>query len=184
VTDDVGAGDVGADPRDDGVGFVNWTSADDRVAMGQLHGLTVLLVGTLGSGAVVDGSFPLFSSSAYSPPVAVTDTAYVVGAPAEAASPNHFTLVFGGTVSDPVLHLHSLGSSLAFEGDLTLRKLSGDSSFDVRGSTISGGGAGAADADGSAQIVGPVRVLRFSARNNNAGGSVDGIYLQLCSRLP
>ncbi len=47
--------------------------------------------------------------------------------------------------------------------------------------TISGGGNGAAD--GSAQVVGQVSVLRFTARNNSEGGSgVDGIYLQLGAR--
>jgi hypothetical protein len=169
----------------EGLEFVNWMSADDSVALGQVHGRMVTLVGVLGAGSVVDGGFPLFYSPAFSPPVYNTDTAYLVGGAAEVADGNAFTIVFGRPVRDLILHLHSLGSTLTFPGGTPLQWLSGDESFEVSGSTISGGGSGSPDADGSAQVLGTVSTLVFSARNNSSGGSiVDGIYLQVGAWLP
>jgi hypothetical protein len=165
----------------DGLEFVNWMAADDFVALGRLHGRMVTLVGVLGphSGSVVDGSFGVFGSTAFTPPVANTDTAYVVGGPADQEG-HTFTLLFGGPVRDPVLHLHSLGSTLTFPDGSSVRRLSGDPGFVVVGTTVTGGGQEQADADGTVQLVGVISTLRFSARSNSAGGSVvDGIYLQV-----
>lgn len=168
-----------------GLGFVNWMTADDSFALGQVHGRTVTLVGVLGAGSVVDGTFPLFSSAAFSPALRASGAAYFLGGAVESEDGNSFLIVFGGAVKDPILHFHSLGSTVTFPEGTVLQRLSGDDGFAVTGATISGGGHGLMDADGSAQVMGQLSTLTFLARNNTAGGSVvDGVYLQIGARLP
>jgi hypothetical protein len=173
-------GDRTASFSPDGLEFVNWMTADEWCALGRVHGRPVTLVGPLGSGSVVDGSFPLFSSAAFSPGLPISDAANVLGSASESAEGNSFVVVFGGAVRDPILHFHSLGSTVTFPAGTAVQRLSGDEGFVVAGTTVSGGGHGLPDADGSAQVIGQMSTLAFTARNNTSGGSVvDGVYLQI-----
>jgi hypothetical protein len=171
----VGAHDDLADVR-----FVNWMSSDDAFALGRLGDRTVILVGTLGDGAVVDGSFPSYSSAAFTPALSSSDTAYVVAAPRDATEPHRFTIAFGRPILDPVLHMHSCGSTLVFTGGGALERVSGDDHFVVSGMTVSGGVVGGPDSDGTVCLRGSTSRVTFEARNNSVGGSgIDGIYLHV-----
>jgi hypothetical protein len=145
-----------------------------------MQGRVVTLAGRLGAGSVVDGSFPLFNTSAFSPRLPNSDAVNIVG-----ADGNQFTLTFTEPVQDLLFHLASLGSTLAFQNATAIQKVSGDETFHVSGSTISGEVAGSADANGTARVPGIFRSLNFSVTPNFVGGSVvDGIYLQVGCAAP
>lgn len=157
------------------VGFVNWMAIDDTFALGQMQGCVVTLVGRLGTGSVVDGSFPLFNTSAFSPRLPSSDAVNIVG-----VDGNEFTLTFTAPVQDLLFHLASLGSTLAFQNATAVQKVSGDETFNVSGTTISGELVGSTDSNGTARVPGIFTSLNFSVTPNFVGGSVvDGIYLQV-----
>jgi hypothetical protein len=170
----------GADARD-GLAFTNWQAVDDAFALGQLHGRVVTLAGQLlGAGSVVDGSFPLFNSPAFSPALPNSDAVNIV-----ALDGNKFTLVFTAPVKDPVFHFASFGSILSFLNATTVQKLSGDDTFTVSGATVTGVPKAQTDSNGTVRVIGVFRSLVFSATNNFVGGSnADGIYLQIGALAP
>jgi hypothetical protein len=163
-----------------GLEFVNWMSVDDTFALGQLLGGAVTLVGQLGTGSVVDSSFPLFNGPAFSPALPNSDTVNIV-----AVNGNQFTLTFTASVQDPLFHLASFGSILAFPAGTTVQKVSGDDSFVVSAATITWDNTSSTDANGTARIPGVFTSLTFSLTPNFVGGSVvDGIYLQVGGMAP
>jgi hypothetical protein len=162
------------------VEFVNWMSADDMVAFGQLQGGAVTLAGRLGTGSVVDGSCPLFSGPAFTPALPNSDAVNVV-----AVNGNRFTVMFTASVQDPLFHLASFGSRLDFPAGTAVEKVSGDDSMTVSGSTVTWDPHSPADANGTVRVPGVFRSLTFSLTPNFTGGSgVDGIYLQLGGVTP
>ena len=157
-----------------GLQFVDWMTADDLFATGGLFGRVVVLSGSRSSGCVVDGTCGLYASDAFAPPLPNGDTAYI-----EPREGDRFTLVFGGQVRDPVVHLASLGSTLTFLDGVTAVKLSGDDRFVVTGSTVAGTVVpGLDDTGGSVQFPGTHTSLSFTVSLNFIGGSgEDGIYV-------
>lgn len=135
--------------------FTSWTSvnASTETAIGLLDGIAVTLTGGDLSG-------------------------YVDGNGLEIRGVNQggghtYTVSFGAAVLNPVLNLISLASTLTFAAGTVLTELSGDSSFDVTGNTVSGVANGSTDSNGTVQLQGTFSSFSFSAFFNLASG--DGI---------
>ena len=85
---------------------------DSGTATGALRGSSITLSGSAVinvPGSTVDGSSTVFSSSLFAPPLPTSDAIEFNG-----YQGNSYTLQFGAPVTDPILHLYSLASTLAF----------------------------------------------------------------------
>ena len=130
-------------------------------------------------GSTVDGSSTVFSSSLFAPPLPTSDAIEFNG-----YQGNSYTLQFGAPVTDPILHLYSLASTLAFPDGTQLTKLSGEDSFTVSGSSVSGALSGSSDASGSVRVSGTFSSIPFSATPVYQPSTEDGILLQVGAALP
>jgi alpha-tubulin suppressor-like RCC1 family protein len=162
--------------------FTDWTSLDliNNVAFGTLDGTHVTFFGDTNLHySVIDGSSPLFACTDFSPQLALSDFVYFSGTP---AAPT-YSFVFEAPVRNPVIHLSSLASQGTFGAGV--ERLSGSSTFDVTGSTVSGvpingsNACGGTDASGSIRLDGTFCSLSFKVRFGTTLGDLDGIYLQL-----
>jgi len=118
--------------------FTDWTTIDASadIASGTLNGISVSLTGfdIYGSG-VVDGTSTRFSYGAvFSPALAFSDWVQVTG---PFTTTFTYTVAFGSPVTDPIMHVGSLASTLHFPGT-TLTKVSGETNFVVSGSDVTG----------------------------------------------
>jgi hypothetical protein len=169
---------VGSDATDvvsPRLAFTDWTVIGENQAEGTLHGQPVTLTGVLGTGSVTDGTFPLYGSGAFSPPLPGADTVNIV-----AQGGRTFTIRFGVPVQDLVLQLASFGSVFTFLPGTPVTKASGDPTLTVTGSTASGFAAGSIDSNGTLRLYGLYTSLEFQAEPNFADGDIpDGIYLQI-----
>ncbi|HEX2084168.1 MAG TPA: hypothetical protein VHF89_00670 [Solirubrobacteraceae bacterium] len=156
--------------------FADWTSVSENVAHGTLHGSPLSLSGTKVDpppGSVLDGTFPLFNRSHYTPPLPASDAIHFVG-----GFGNSYTLTFAAPVTDPVLHLASLGSTLHFPEGTRIAGLSGDAQFSVSGSSVIGQAESPQDdANGTAVLSGTFASITFST--TNSFGGPDGIFIQV-----
>ena len=160
--------------------FTDWSAVEGNVASGTLLGAAVSLSGShVGPppASVVDGSSPMFAQAFFSPPLATSDAIEFYGFQGYS-----YVLQFGAPVRDPVLHLASLASALAFPADTQVTKLSGESTFVVSGSTVTGALNGSTDANGSVMLPGTFTSIPFSATPVFGPSTEDGIDIQVGAR--
>ncbi len=162
--------------------FADWTQVSSNVATGTLLGSSISLAGTLVRpvpSSTLDGTSPIFNSPAFTPPLPASDSLEFGGfQPAYT-----YTLTFGAPTTDPVLHLQSLGSALAFEGVTQITKVSGDSSLLVAGNTVSAT-SGQPDANGTVRLAGTFSSLSFTAATVDPAIQPDGIGIQVGVKPP
>ena len=158
--------------------FTDWTTVDTsaNVAVGSLNSASVAFTGSDINFGVTDGSFTGFNFSFFDPPLATSDVVEFKADPSVFA----YTISLSLPLTNPRLHLASLGSTLDFSG-ISLTKLSGQSTFVVSGSTVTGqvdaGGSGFNDSNGTIQLNGTFTSITFTAQAPPAIS--DGIDMQL-----
>jgi hypothetical protein len=130
---------------------------------------------------VTDNSSTRFDDPLFNPPLSFSDDVEILGT----TSPSTYTIAFGTPVTNPRLHLGSLASTLEFPG-ITLTKLSGEDSFVVVGSTVTGvvddspPRPNAHDSNGTIQLNGTFSSITFTAMHlTGVSGIGDGIHTQL-----
>ena len=171
--------------------FTDWTSVDGTpaVATGTLNGSTITLSGTHvfpPPVSVVDGHWTANAGPDFSPPLAKTDVIQI-GAN---SPPESYTLTFGAPVTDPVIEIGSLASTLAFPAGTQITKIVGQSGFTVSGSTVNGapdtalGPDGINDSNGTIQLSGTFTSISFTATTSVAFGQDDGGILQVGATSP
>jgi hypothetical protein len=168
---------LGPPPVPQAVELVDWTVVEGDPATGNAqgtwHGADVRLVGPMGTGSTVDGTFRGFSSSAFTPPLPSSDALEVRGGTAHA-----FTLTFAAAIKDPVLHLASMGSIMQFPAGTEVTLVSGQG-MSVSGSTVTGL-VGPVDSSGTIRLAGVFTTISFTATTNvPTPGVIDGILLQI-----
>jgi uncharacterized protein YkwD len=168
----------------------DWTAVSSNTAIGTVPGTSVSLSGTQvwnTPTSRVDGSWPYFAGPAFSPALPKTDVIQISGAPGAS-----YTLRFNTAVKDPILHLGSLGSTIAFTGlpaGTPVTRLSSEGGFTVSGSSVSGTpgntilASGNSDASGSIRLTGSYTSVSFTATPNYSGPA-DGILVQLVAEAP
>ena len=166
--------------------LVDWTSADGvaNVATGSAHGVSVTLTGSdVQAGGVTDGTFGGFAAAFFTPAAPATDAIALASFPGYS-----YTLTFSTPVTDPVLDLASLGSTIAFEAGTSLVRLNGQPGFVVSGATVIGAvgdlGSPNNDVNGSVQVIGTFTSLSFTATPVPAAPNGDGLYLQVALPFP
>ncbi|HYI35333.1 MAG TPA: hypothetical protein VEX39_01905 [Thermoleophilaceae bacterium] len=147
--------------------FTDWTSYSASIANGTLQGAAMSLSGEIGPYTITNGSETKFNRPAFTPPLVKSDSLEVRSNTAG----NPYTFVFGRTVTDPVIHLGDLSTSVAFNAALTVERVSGDPGFTVSGATVTGTGG----ANGTVRVKGTFSGLAFAATSDPA----DVFYLQL-----
>ncbi|MGH9223069.1 MAG: Ig-like domain-containing protein, partial [Acidimicrobiales bacterium] len=162
--------------------FLDLTAVDHvaNTATGTLRGVTVVLSGSEISenGFVIDGTAPVFNHAEFTPPLPAADLVQIRGRTGDA-----YRLTFSQPVANPTMHLGSLASTLTFTG-ITLGKVSGQDTFVVSGSTVSGvldENPAFTDANGTVRLFGVFSEIAFTTRldvptQDNQG---DGINLQI-----
>jgi hypothetical protein len=160
--------------------FTDWTAVDGaaETASGTLNGIPVSLAGGDILGGVTDGSSTVFSDGSYFTPALPTSDFVQVTAPFSTTFT--YTVTFGAPVTDPVMHIQSLDSTLHFDG-ITLTKLSGEDDFVVSGSDVTGGAnSGYQDKSGTILLNGTFTSFMFTAHAPIAFvGDRDGINIQI-----
>ncbi len=172
----------------DAIDFTDWISVDaiNDTAHGTVCTLDVTMSGLDITTGVTDGSFTSFNNPSFCPALASSDMVEIVG-----TSPAYsYTVTFGTPVTDPILHISSLASTLVFSG-VTLTKVCGQDAFVVSGNQVSGlclDGSTPNDANGTVKVNGLVSSLSFTAYwEGCAGFTRDGIAIQIgveCGPLP
>ncbi|GIJ77828.1 hypothetical protein SAMN05443287_11178 [Micromonospora phaseoli] len=158
-----------------GFAFASWTDLGPERAVGTLHGAQVTVVGPIGEGGVTDGTFPLFGAAHYAPPLPMSDAVSLIS-----LAGSSFRLRFGEAVRDVVLHLASVASRLTFPPGTPVVRVSGDPTFSLSATTVTGAVAGTLDSGGTLRIYGRMTELSFTADPVFADGTVpDGFYLQV-----
>jgi hypothetical protein len=165
-----------ARPLDAEIAFVDWLRVGDDRAIGSLHGRDVTLVGPMGTGSAVDGTFRGFDSDLFSPRIPGSDCIEIVGRVGHT-----YTLTFDEPVSDLVVHLASLGSVIEFPAGVVVTKVSGDGGLSVSGSTVTGTVVPpSSDSNGTVRLSGPLQTVTFSVVTNVADPEIpDGILFQV-----
>lgn len=165
---------------------VDWTSIDtaSRTAMGMMEGTPVTLSWSPNGDVpftYFQGNAPWFDSVAFTPPFMSTDGMDILARRGEQGVPS-YTITFGAPVSNPVLHLGSLASTLSFVGAMP-RRVSGDERFLVGGNTVSGidyNEPNGIDANGTITFSGAYSSLTFTAAyGGTAPTGLDGITIQV-----
>jgi hypothetical protein len=163
----------------------DWTSVSDNTASGSLLGTDVSLSGShvwTTPSSVTDGSWPHFSGPDFSPALAKSDAIQISGAPGY-----RYTLRFATPTTDPVLELGSLASRIDLPTGTPVVRLSGQSAFQVNGSSVTGAPAntigpdGLNDASGTVKLRGTYTSISFSATALYSGPE-DGIMVQLVAQ--
>ena len=166
------------------LGFAHWTNVANNVATGTVAGRGVTLTGGIVSdppSSTLDGSAEVFATDAFSPPLPKSDALQVVAS----AAGHDYELRFDAPVSDPVLYIGSLASTLEFAPGTQIAKLSGQETFTLSDNSVIGAFAdetgGTTDANGTVRLLGIFDSVSFVARSP---GFDDGIYLQLAAPIP
>ena len=158
------------------VDFTDWTSVNANVATGTLHAMSVSLSGTHVWNSPVSelgGQSNFFADAAmFSPPLALSDHIQISGATSAS-----YTLNFGASVTDPVVHLASVASTLHFPSVGRIVRVSGSSGFTVSGNTVTGDLSNAAG--GTVRLVGTFSSVAFTATTLYDPPVEDGIALQV-----
>ncbi len=167
-----------------GVEFTDWTGVSANVASGSLLGHSVTLspnpTGEVDPppASTTNGTAPTWNHSYFTPPIPQSDAIHFVAN----TSGNSYQLQFGAPISNPILHIDSLGSTLSFAGSPSITRVSGESTFTVAGSDVFGqADTPGNDSSGTVQFNGTFSELDFSATYPPGN---DGIYLQVGARPP
>jgi hypothetical protein len=162
------------------IDFVDWTLVDTNndIAQGTVCLIGVTMTGPDLTFGVTDGSYTIFNNAIFCPPLASSDVVEFAG-----TSPAYsYTVTFGAPVTDPVLHIASLASTLVFSG-VTLTKLCGQAAFVVAGNQITGDcvdGSQPNDTNGTVKVNGVVSSLSFTAYWEGCQGFTrDGVHIQI-----
>lgn len=162
-----------------------------NTADGNLLGSTLKLTGVQVDGIVTNDTSTLFAAAAFSPALPWSDEIQIAGPPKSGSPgsyPFKYTITPGAEVKNPVIHLGSLGSRVAFPDGTLVTKRSGN--VVVEGSSVRGTPVNSTpsnplgDSSGSVQLwktydkdhpitfeITPVAAYTASVR--------DGIYIQL-----
>jgi hypothetical protein len=167
----------------DGVDFTDWTGVSANTATGTLLGHSITLAANPTGeidpppASTLDGSAPTWNHSYFTPPLSRSDAIHFV-----ASSPSYsYRLQFGAQVTNPILHLDSLGSTLSFAGSPSITRVSGESTFTVSGSDVTGqADTPGNDSSGTVQLNGTFSSIDLTATYPGH----DGIYLQVGARPP
>jgi len=170
------------------IDFTDWVTIDagNDIASGTVCTIDVTMSGLDIASGVTDGSFTSFNNASFCPALSSSDMVEIVG-----TSPAYsYTVTFSAPVTDPILHISSLASTLVFTG-VTLTKLCGQNAFVVAGSQVSGiclDGSTPNDANGTVKVNGSVSSISFTAYWEGCSGFTrDGIAIQVgveCGTLP
>lgn len=165
---------------------VDWMSIDTtaRTASGLMDGTPVNLSWSA-NGSVPNtyfqGNAPWFNSIAFTPRFESTDGMEILARRAQQGVPS-YTITFGSAVTNPVLHLGSLASTLVFVGAVP-KRVSGDERFAVGGNAVSGidyNDPNGIDANGTITFSGTYSSLTFTAAYaGTAPTGLDGITIQV-----
>ena len=162
------------------VTFTDWVGTTAAGVTGQLFGSEVTLSGPVGPAHTFDGTSTVFGTSDFTPSLTASDAVYITGLNA-----NSYTLGFARPVQDPVFHVYSLASTIAFPGGTTVTKVSGDPTFTVADASVAGAINLTTDSSGTIRLTGTFTSLPFTATPTFADGNTpDGIYLQVGAPLP
>lgn len=162
--------------------FTDWTSVNTttEIALGTLSGIgSVTFTGGDLVAGVTDGTSTKFDDATYhTPALPFSDNVGFFS-----TTPiSTFTFTFGSAVTDPIIHLVSLASSLTFDGGVSsITKISGDPELLVSSNVVTGGvlsthGPGE-DAHGTIRLDGTYTSFSFDAFF--AALPPDGITIQL-----
>jgi hypothetical protein len=153
--------------------FADWTtlSNGNTVLSGTLLDAPVMATGgPFHPATPLDGSSTQFSSASFSPPLARSDAPEMFGTD----PPTTYTITFGTTVRDPILHLDTLASRLTFPVGTQITKRSGQPELTVSQNVVQGQFP---DVAGTVQLTGDFDQISFSAFWT--GGQPDGIDFQV-----
>jgi hypothetical protein len=176
------AGANAASPPTVATAAADWTSVNANTATGSLLGTDVSLSGGHvwdTPSSVTDGSWPNFSGPDFSPALTKSDAIQISGAPGYS-----YTLRFSAPTTDPILELGSLASRIDFPSGTKVKRLSGQDTFTVNDSSVTGaldsrlGPDGLNDASGTVKLRGTYSTITFSATALYSGPE-DGIMVQL-----
>src|SRR4051794_28497527 len=165
----------------------DWTAVAGNVATGTLSGHPISLPGTHvfpPPVSTLDATWPYFAGPDFTPQLAKSDVIQVAG-----FTGDHYTLQFGVPVTDPVLHVGSLGSRLDFPTGTQISRVSGDGGFTVSGASVIGTVRGTIGPDGTSDASGTIRLLGTFASISFATtplftGPEDGILIQVLAPPP
>lgn len=166
--------------------FTDWTSIDStttETALGTLSGVgSVTLTGGDLTGAVTDGSSTIFNFPAFfSPSLPTSDWVGILSTPTS----DTFTFTFGSAVTDPLIHIMSLATTLTFDAGVTsITKISGSAELLVSGQDVTGGvlntpppGSPGPDRHGTIRLDGTFTSFSFDTLFATSPG--DGIVFQV-----
>ncbi len=142
--------------------FTDWTAVNTtaETASGTLSGIPISLTGGDITYGLLDGTAIVFNDSTYyDPTLPTSDFIGIAGAFNETLT---YTVTFGSAVTNPVMHVQSLASTLNFPG-ITLTKVSGEPDFVVSGSNVTGSLSDHGDRNGTIQLPGTFTSFSFTA---------------------
>jgi hypothetical protein len=162
---------------------VDWTSS----TTGKLGSISIS-ISTVGTPPLSDSSLfggsvvsRIFSSGHFAGPVSLVKTIEVYGKSQQVA--NTYTVTFSAPVTDVRVHLGSLASVVTFNQPVT--RLSGQSSFRVTGSTVTGAvdnSDSLTDSNGTIGLSGTLNSFSFTTVGLPNVGLADGIAMQISAR--
>ena len=170
--------------------FTDWTSVDTSAdaAAGNLNGISVTMTGfDISFGDTTGASSFFANATVFSPALASSDAIEVIGPFTTTLS---YTVTFDSPITDPILHVASLASTLHF-ADITLTKVSGEDNFIVSGSDVTGEivdsnpCCGGGDRNGTIQLNGTFTSFTFTAHAvAPIANDRDGIAVQIGAASP
>jgi hypothetical protein len=164
-----------------GLAAADWTSVSANVARGTVAGVAVTLAGSHVWDPPVSelsGGSTFFSDPAFfTPALPLSDHIQVSGYLAYAN-----TLSFATPVTDPVLHIASLESTLEFAPETQIVRVSGSPGFTVTGNTVTG--TLRKPEDGTIRVLGTVGSISFTATTLYVPPVEDGVVLQTLAAPP
>lgn len=154
------------------LGFTDWTTFDtgSNTATGSFDGVTVSLVSQTGGsfGVLLDGTSSVFNTTDFTPALALSDE---IGINLNTLQ-RTFTLSFSQVVTNPLLHVFNMASTLTFVGIEPI-KLSGNDELTVSGNSAIG--ANVKQGNGTLQLPGSFTSISFAG----IFGGTDGLSVQV-----
>lgn len=147
--------------------FTDWTTATASSATGTVGIVNVSLTGSLAA-SEVNGNSTFFDSASFSPPLGQSDYIQLL-----IQGSQGYTLSFSQAVTDPLIHVFNLASTVTFTG-INPVKLSGDTHFAVLGNSVTGDNA-QGQSNGTLRLLGTFSSITFTG---NFSGS-DGVVIQV-----
>ena len=164
-----------------GVDATDWTAVSGNVATGTLAGVAVSLAGSHvwdPPTSDLGGTSDFFADPAlFTPALPRSDHIQISG-----FTNSSYRLGFGAPVTDPLLHVASLASTLQFPAGTQITRVSGSAGFTVSGSTVTGDVSN--NAGGTIRLVGGVGSISFTATSLDVPPADDGVVLQTLALAP